>query len=83
MADTGHGNTVAAWTGVTIAFIGFCIGSAFMVMAQPWGVVAGLVVVGAGGLVGMAMSAAGMGKERNRPTAKAATEPGGTAGARS
>ncbi|WP_338119929.1 HGxxPAAW family protein, partial [Streptomyces scopuliridis] len=25
MAGTSHGHTPAAWTGVTISFIGFCI----------------------------------------------------------
>ncbi|MCF6525712.1 HGxxPAAW family protein [Streptomyces sp. JJ36] len=59
-----HGNSPAAWTGVIIAFIGFCVGSAFTVMAQPWGVVAGLVIVALGGVVGMAMRAAGMGQPR-------------------
>lgn len=61
MAGTNHGHTPAAWTGVTIAFIGFCISGAFMVMANPLGFWAGLVVVALGGVVGMAMSAAGMG----------------------
>ncbi|MER7462526.1 HGxxPAAW family protein [Streptomyces sp. NPDC097981] len=61
MAGTNHGHTPAAWTGVTIAFIGFCISGAFMVMANPLGFWAGLVVVALGGVVGMAMKAAGMG----------------------
>lgn len=37
MAGSSHGHTLAAWTGVTIAFIGFCVAGAFMVMAQPAG----------------------------------------------
>ncbi|MFJ4780935.1 HGxxPAAW family protein [Streptomyces sp. NPDC088762] len=61
MAGTSHGHTPAAWTGVTIAFIGFCISGAFMVIANPLGFWAGLVVVAIGGVVGMAMKAAGMG----------------------
>ncbi|MFB6616563.1 HGxxPAAW family protein [Streptomyces sp. NPDC085524] len=61
MAGTSHGHTPAAWTGVIIAFIGFCISGAFMVLANPWGFWAGLVVVAIGGVVGMAMSAAGLG----------------------
>ncbi|MFC9298680.1 HGxxPAAW family protein [Streptomyces sp. NPDC057011] len=61
MAGTSHGHTPAAWTGVIIAFIGFCISGAFMVLANPWGFWAGLVVVAIGGVVGMAMKAAGMG----------------------
>lgn len=61
MAGTSHGHTPAAWTGVTIAVIGFCISGAFMVLANPLGFYAGLVVVVIGGVVGMAMKAAGMG----------------------
>ncbi|MEU7065884.1 MULTISPECIES: HGxxPAAW family protein [unclassified Streptomyces] len=61
MAGTHHGHTPAAWTGVIIAFIGFCISGAFMVLANPLGFWAGLVVVALGGVVGMAMKAAGMG----------------------
>ncbi|MCX4630398.1 MULTISPECIES: HGxxPAAW family protein [unclassified Streptomyces] len=61
MAGTDHGHTPAAWTGVTIAFIGFCISGAFMVIANPLGFWAGLVVVALGGVVGLAMKAAGMG----------------------
>ncbi|MEV6955081.1 HGxxPAAW family protein [Streptomyces sp. NPDC051183] len=61
MAGTSHGHTPAAWTGVIIAFIGFCVSGAFMVLANPWGFWAGLVVVAIGGVVGMAMRAAGMG----------------------
>ncbi|WP_371619620.1 HGxxPAAW family protein [Streptomyces sp. NBC_00454] len=61
MAGTSHGHTPAAWTGVIIAFIGFCVSGAFMVLANPLGFWAGLVVVVLGGVVGMAMKAAGMG----------------------
>lgn len=61
MAGTSHGHTPAAWTGVIIAFIGFCISGAFTVLANVWGFGAGLVVVALGGVVGMAMKAAGMG----------------------
>ncbi|MGW7438785.1 HGxxPAAW family protein [Streptomyces sp. NPDC054849] len=61
MAGTDHGHTPAAWTGVIIAFVGFCISGAFMVLANPIGVWAGLVVVALGGVVGLAMRAAGMG----------------------
>jgi hypothetical protein len=64
MAGNSHGHTPAAWTGVTIAFIGFCISSVFTVMAEPVGFVAGLVVVALGGIVGLAMRAAGMGKPK-------------------
>ncbi|MFE1558734.1 HGxxPAAW family protein [Streptomyces sp. NPDC058734] len=61
MAGTSHGHTPAAWTGVVIAFIGFCVSGAFMVLANPLGFWAGLVVVALGGVVGLAMRAVGMG----------------------
>ncbi|MBT2399879.1 HGxxPAAW family protein [Streptomyces sp. ISL-100] len=61
MAGTSHGHTPAAWTGVTISFIGFCISGAFMVLANPLGFWAGVVVILLGGVVGMAMKAAGLG----------------------
>ncbi|MDI3422393.1 HGxxPAAW family protein [Streptomyces luteolus] len=64
MAGSSHGHTPAAWTGVIIAFIGFCISGAFMVMNQPLGFWGGLIVVALGGVVGMAMRAAGMGQPK-------------------
>lgn len=61
MAGSSHGHTPAAWTGVIIAFIGFCVAGVFMVADNALGFVAGLVVIVAGGLVGLAMKAAGLG----------------------
>ncbi|HET6857432.1 MAG TPA: HGxxPAAW family protein [Streptomyces sp.] len=61
MAGSSHGHTPAAWTGVTIAFIGFCISGAFMVLANPLGVWAGMAVILLGLVVGLAMKAAGLG----------------------
>lgn len=75
MAGSSHGNTPAAWTGVTIAFIGFCVAGAFMVMAQPLGFWAGMVIVALGGVVGAAMRMAGLGqpREAHRTAPKVAT----------
>lgn len=67
MAGTSHGHTPAAWTGVIIAFIGFCVSGAFMVLANPLGFWAGLVIVGVGGVVGMGMAAAGLGQAKRSP----------------
>ncbi|MEU8676641.1 HGxxPAAW family protein [Streptomyces sp. NPDC048560] len=61
MAGTSHGHTPAAWTGVIIAFIGFCVAGVFMVAANPLGFWAGIAVVVIGGIVGLAMRAAGLG----------------------
>ncbi|MDX2702694.1 hypothetical protein PV350_07495 [Streptomyces sp. PA03-6a] len=62
MAGNSHGHTPAAWTGVTIAFIGFCVAAAFVVLAEPIGMFAGLAVAALGGLIGLGMRAAGLGK---------------------
>ncbi|MCQ4045957.1 HGxxPAAW family protein [Streptantibioticus rubrisoli] len=62
MAGNHHGHTPAAWTGVTIAFIGFCVSAVFTVAAEPVGFWAGLVVVALGGLVGLGMRMAGLGQ---------------------
>ncbi|MET9080618.1 HGxxPAAW family protein [Streptomyces sp. NPDC090075] len=64
MAGSSHGHTPAAWTGVTIAFIGFCVAGAFMVMAQPLGFWAGMVIVVLGGVVGMIMRSMGLGQPK-------------------
>ncbi|WP_018545649.1 HGxxPAAW family protein [Streptomyces sp. LaPpAH-108] len=64
MAGSSHGHTPAAWTGVIIAFIGFCVAGAFMVMAQPLGFWAGMVIVVLGGVVGMIMRSMGLGQPK-------------------
>ncbi|MEV0279618.1 HGxxPAAW family protein [Streptomyces sp. NPDC050610] len=64
MAGTSHGHTPAAWTGVIIAFIGFCVSGAFTVMAMPLGFWAGIVVIAIGGIVGLGMRAAGLGQPK-------------------
>ncbi|WP_330340637.1 HGxxPAAW family protein [Streptomyces sp. NBC_00557] len=58
----GHGHTPAAWTGVIISFIGFCVAGAFMVMAQPVGFWAGMVLIVGGAVVGGIMRAMGLGQ---------------------
>ncbi|WP_416978506.1 HGxxPAAW family protein [Streptomyces sp. T028] len=80
MAGSSHGHTPAAWTGVTIAFIGFLVAGAFMVMAQPVGFWAGMVIVVLGGVVGALMRAAGLGQPKDahpvhKVTATAKPEP--------
>ncbi|MCQ8835937.1 HGxxPAAW family protein [Streptomyces malaysiensis] len=67
MAGHNHGHTPAAWTGVTIAFIGFCVAGAFTVAASPLGFWAGIVIIALGGIVGMAMRAAGLGMPKAQP----------------
>ncbi|MBI0378282.1 hypothetical protein JBE27_18865 [Streptomyces albiflaviniger] len=66
MAGHDHGHTPAAWTGVTIAFIGFCVAGAFTVAANPLGFWAGMVIIALGGVVGAAMRAAGLGMPKTQ-----------------
>ncbi|MFD7706262.1 HGxxPAAW family protein [Streptomyces sp. NPDC059785] len=66
----GHGHTPAAWTGVIIAFIGFCVAGAFMVMANPVGFWAGMAVILLGAVVGGVMRMMGMGQD-SKPHATA------------
>lgn len=75
MAGSSHGHTPAAWTGVTIAFIGFCIAGVFMVAANPLGFWGGIVVVLLGGVVGGAMRAAGLGMPKESAAVRAQTAP--------
>jgi hypothetical protein len=57
-----HGNSPAAWTAVVIIFVGFGVGSAFTVMAEPLGVLGGALIVALGGVVGLVMRAMGLGQ---------------------
>ncbi|WP_129309663.1 HGxxPAAW family protein [Streptomyces sp. L2] len=82
MADSSHGHTPAAWTGVIIAFIGFCVSGAFMVMDQPVGFWAGMVLVIGGAVVGGIMRLMGLGQQKRsavgqRTTPAATREPAG------
>ncbi|MDQ0990330.1 HGxxPAAW family protein [Streptomyces sp. V3I7] len=84
MAGSSHGHTPAAWTGVTIAFIGFCVSGAFMVMAQPLGFWAGMVIVVLGGVVGAVMRSMGLGQPKDshqaQPRPSVTPEPVGVEG---
>ncbi|GAA2444468.1 HGxxPAAW family protein [Streptomyces macrosporus] len=62
MAGNNHGHTPAAWTGVTISFIGFCVASVFTVMAEPVGFWAGVAIILLGALAGLVMRSMGMGQ---------------------
>lgn len=87
MAGSSHGHTPAAWTGVTIAFLGFCVAGAFMVMAQPLGFWAGMVIIALGGVVGAVMRSMGLGQPKNahavpqpQPRPAVTPEPAGVEG---
>ncbi|WP_328891417.1 HGxxPAAW family protein [Streptomyces sp. NBC_00316] len=79
MAGSSHGHTPAAWTGVIIAFIGFCIAGLFMVAANPLGFWAGMAVILIGGIVGLAMKAAGLGMPKESAELAAARARAGRA----
>ncbi|MER5640889.1 HGxxPAAW family protein [Kitasatospora sp. NPDC002227] len=68
MAAASHGHNPAAWTGVTITFIGFCVSGVAMIIPAVWLFWVGMVVVVLGGVVGKAMSMAGMGKQATTHT---------------
>jgi hypothetical protein len=68
MANAHHGNTPAAWTGVTIAFLGFLIGGVAVVVANVALMFVGLGIVVVGGIVGKVMQMAGLGKAQ--PTSR-------------
>ncbi|MET7802510.1 HGxxPAAW family protein [Streptomyces decoyicus] len=69
MSSSGHGHTPAAWTGVIISFIGFCVSGAFIVLANVPGFWAGIVLTGLGAVVGGLMRMAGLGQEPKRSAA--------------
>lgn len=68
MSSSGHGHTPAAWTGVIISFIGFCVAGVFIVMANVPGFWAGSALIGLGAVVGGLMRMAGLGSEPKRTT---------------
>ncbi|MGF1426213.1 HGxxPAAW family protein [Kitasatospora sp. LaBMicrA B282] len=65
MSSQAHGHTPAAWTGSAIIFLGFCVSGAAMIMASVPLFWVGVAVIVIGGVVGKAMSMAGMGKGPN------------------
>lgn len=67
-----HGNTPAAWTAVTIMFVGFLVGGIALPLEMPWLFFVGLAVVAAGAVVGKVMQMMGMG---NTVTYKDAGDP--------
>jgi hypothetical protein len=69
MSGSAHGHTTAAWTAVTICFVGFMIAAVAMVVPSPVLVVVGLAIAAIAPLIGKAMSAAGFGKKTDTTTA--------------
>jgi hypothetical protein len=64
MAEShGHGHTPAAWTGVIIAFIGFCVGGAATVGDSIPGFWIGIGLILLGAVVGGIMRLMGLGQK--------------------
>ena len=59
--SASHGNTPAAWTAVTIMFVGCLIAGLAIPLALPWLFFVGVGVVVLGGVVGKVMQMMGMG----------------------
>jgi hypothetical protein len=59
--SASHGNTPAAWTAVSIMFVGFLIAGLALPFSLPWLFFVGLAVVVIGAVVGKAMQMMGMG----------------------
>lgn len=66
IADPGHGNTVAAWTGVFIMLIGTTIAAVGNVIFNDVIFYAGIGVVVLGLIVGIILRLAGFGKNGKR-----------------
>lgn len=58
-----HGNTPAAWTGVTIILIGFVVGGIGLVVANMLLFWVGVALLPAGAIVGKVMQLLGLGAE--------------------
>jgi asparagine N-glycosylation enzyme membrane subunit Stt3 len=56
-----HGNTPAAWTGVTIVFLGFVVGGLGLVLENMLLFWIGVVLAPIGGVVGYVMGRMGFG----------------------
>ena len=58
-----HGNTPAAWTAVTIMFVGFLIAGFAVAFAEPWLFFVGIGVIVVGAVTGKVMQMMGMGSD--------------------
>lgn len=56
-----HGHTVAAWTAVGIAILGFLVGSIGVVIAQPSVFWVGVILLPVAGVAGKVLALMGLG----------------------
>ncbi len=66
--SAAHGNTPAAWTAVSIMFVGFLVSGLALPFELPWLFFVGLGVVVLGAVVGKVMSMMGMGGDQDHTT---------------
>lgn len=57
----GHGNSIAAWTGVGIIFVGFLVGSISFALYAEIGVYIGIAIIVVGLIAGLVMRIIGFG----------------------
>ncbi|MEU7021117.1 HGxxPAAW family protein [Streptomyces sp. NPDC046203] len=74
MSGSAHGHTPAAWAGVIIAFIGFCVGGVFMVGANVVGFWVGIGLMLLGAIVGGVLKMVGMGTPKPTAAVQAARD---------
>ncbi len=70
-----HGNTPAAWTGVTIILVGFAIGGLGMVLDNWLMFWIGVALWPIGGIAGKVMQKMGLGAEMHSGSAERADNP--------
>lgn len=63
IADPGHGNSVAGWTGVIIILIGVCVGCVGFTMHIPTIVYVGVGISVLGLIIGIVLRAVGLGNK--------------------
>ena len=65
-AGPGHGNSVAAWTAVSIIMVGFLIMAVAVAIRSLWVFIVGALILVLGVVTGKVLSAMGLGsKERS------------------
>ena len=70
-----HGHSVAAWTGVGIVLLGSLVAAIAMIIPIPWLVIAGIVVMPIGGVVGLVL-----GRRSQDSAGHASSDPSGERG---
>jgi Family of unknown function (DUF6704) len=74
MSDN-HGKTPAAWTAVSVMFVGFCIAGIAFIVPQHWLFWVGMGIVVLGAVVGKVMSMMGMGQQQSTTMPRVTEEP--------